>query len=253
MDLLGDPLIIRPIQTGWKFTIEPYRSCRIGFIDNPDHHFGNGSVWTGTWNESHGTELLLTLVLRPPSCFSERMTKWRCFRVEWWMQLLEENVAMMKYVEPTLLSSEWRKSCDQKSRPLMTRPSHVQCQQGSYRITLVGVSRDMPTSQTMSIILNILVLSMMQNTVSTTQGWFRWRFFNAMSRQFIWFVALGQQAGERICHQGMIQCFSQWGQVWIASLGQLLDKFLCGWSVFWFSWMLNWVLQAILPRFRRLE
>jgi len=48
MVLLGDPLTTRPIQTGWGFTIEPYPSWLFRFIDNPDHQFGNSSVWTRT-------------------------------------------------------------------------------------------------------------------------------------------------------------------------------------------------------------
>jgi len=47
---------------GWEFTIEPYPSGWVGFIDNPDRQFGNGSVWTRTWTRSDSTEPLLTLV-----------------------------------------------------------------------------------------------------------------------------------------------------------------------------------------------
>jgi hypothetical protein len=32
------------------------------FIDNPDHQFGNGSVWTQTRTQSAGPEPLLTLL-----------------------------------------------------------------------------------------------------------------------------------------------------------------------------------------------
>ena len=44
MDLLGDPVTTRPIQTGWQFTMEPYLSRFVGLLDDPDRQFGNGSV-----------------------------------------------------------------------------------------------------------------------------------------------------------------------------------------------------------------
>jgi len=37
MDLLGNLLTTRPIQSGWEFTIEPYPSWLSSFIDNQDH------------------------------------------------------------------------------------------------------------------------------------------------------------------------------------------------------------------------
>jgi len=61
MDPLGDPLTTRPIQTGWEFTLKPYPSRQFGFIDNPDHRFGTGSVSTRTRTRSDGPEQLLTL------------------------------------------------------------------------------------------------------------------------------------------------------------------------------------------------
>ena len=61
MDLLGDQLTTRPIQTGWKFSMEAYPSGRCRFIDDPDRHFGNSSVWTRTQTRSDGPEPVLTL------------------------------------------------------------------------------------------------------------------------------------------------------------------------------------------------
>jgi hypothetical protein len=61
MDPLGDPLTTLPIQTGWKFTMEPYPRGLFGFIDDPDRQFGNCSVWTRTRTRSDGAEPLLTL------------------------------------------------------------------------------------------------------------------------------------------------------------------------------------------------
>jgi len=61
MDLLSDPLITRPIQTGWEFTIEPYLSWQFGLIDNADCEFGNGSGWTRHRTRSDGPEPLVTL------------------------------------------------------------------------------------------------------------------------------------------------------------------------------------------------
>jgi len=63
MDLLGDPLTTRPIQTGWEFSMEPYPSGRFRCVDDPDPQFGNGSVWTRTQTRSDGPEPLLTLDL----------------------------------------------------------------------------------------------------------------------------------------------------------------------------------------------
>jgi len=62
MDPLGDPLTTLPLQTGSEFTMEPYPSRQLGFIDDPDRQFGNGSVWTWTRTQSDGPEPLLTLV-----------------------------------------------------------------------------------------------------------------------------------------------------------------------------------------------
>jgi hypothetical protein len=61
MDSLGDTLTTRPNQPGWEITSEPYPSGQFGCIDDPDHHFSNGSVWTRTRTRSAGPEPLLTL------------------------------------------------------------------------------------------------------------------------------------------------------------------------------------------------
>jgi len=41
--------------------MEPYPSRQFGFSDDPDHQFGNGSVWTRTRTRCDGPEPLLTL------------------------------------------------------------------------------------------------------------------------------------------------------------------------------------------------
>jgi hypothetical protein len=61
MDLLGDLLTTRPIQTGWEFTKEPYLSGQYGLIDNLDRQIGNSSVSTRTGTRSSCPETLLTL------------------------------------------------------------------------------------------------------------------------------------------------------------------------------------------------
>jgi hypothetical protein len=61
MDLLGNPLTTRPIQTDWEFTFQSYHGWQFGFIDNPDRQFGNGSVWTRTRTWSDSPEPLLIL------------------------------------------------------------------------------------------------------------------------------------------------------------------------------------------------
>ena len=64
MDPLGDQLTTRPIQTGWVFTFEPYPSWRLGFIDNPERRFGNGSDWIRTRTRSDDPDPLLILGLQ---------------------------------------------------------------------------------------------------------------------------------------------------------------------------------------------
>jgi len=61
MDLLGNPLITGPIQTGEEYTMEPYPSVQFGFTENPDGQCGNCSVWTQTRSRSDGPEPLLTV------------------------------------------------------------------------------------------------------------------------------------------------------------------------------------------------
>ena len=63
MDPLGNPLTIRPIQTGWEFTMQPDLSRQFRFIDDLDHRFDNGSVWTRSRIRSDGPGPLLTLVV----------------------------------------------------------------------------------------------------------------------------------------------------------------------------------------------
>jgi hypothetical protein len=63
MDLLGDLLISREIQMCWEFTLAPYASWRIGFIDNPDRQIGNGLGTTLSQTRSDGSEPLSTLVV----------------------------------------------------------------------------------------------------------------------------------------------------------------------------------------------
>jgi hypothetical protein len=43
--------------------MEPYPSGHFGFIDDQDHQFGNGSVWTRSRTRSNGPEPLLTLLV----------------------------------------------------------------------------------------------------------------------------------------------------------------------------------------------
>jgi len=62
MDPLGNPLTTCTIQMSWVFTTELYPSGQFGFIDDPDHQFGNGSVWTRTQTISEGPEPFLLLL-----------------------------------------------------------------------------------------------------------------------------------------------------------------------------------------------
>jgi len=61
MDLLGNPLGTRPIQTGWEISIKPYPNWRFGYIANTDHQFGNGSFLTQTRTWIDGPAMLLSL------------------------------------------------------------------------------------------------------------------------------------------------------------------------------------------------
>jgi len=140
-----------------------------------------------------------------------------------------------------------------KSKSLITWASGVLCQTGSNRITLLGVSRDLPTSQTMLIMISIWVVVTRQNTFHTAQMQFGWPLLNTTSKQFILFVALGPDGGDSISHQETIQCFSGWGWVWIATLSWLQDAVPHSWSVFSASRILNQALMGILPWFRGLQ
>jgi len=135
----------------------------------------------------------------------------------------------------------------------MTLLSCVRSQKGSYRITLLGVLTDLPTSQTRSTMISISVVSKMQNTFGTAQQQFPSPIVGGTSRQFISFIELGPHGGESLSNQYMIQCFSGWGQLWIATVSQLLDAFLHSWSVFSSSRMLNRALEGYLPWFRHLQ
>jgi len=137
--------------------------------------------------------------------------------------------------------------------PLMTWPTGVQCQKGSYRITLVGVSRDLPTSPTTLITIRNQVISIMRHTLHTAQWQFCWHLFSATSRQFIWFVTLGSQGGDRISYKEIIQFFSEWGQVRIATLSRLLNAFPHIWSVISWSRILNQALKGFVPCFGRFQ
>jgi len=95
------------------------------------------------------------IVARPPFRLCEGMPGRRCFSIESWMQTLQNNIARLIYLWPKHLSSEWWKTHDLKSRPLRNWPSGVQCPKGSYRIPLLGVSRELPTSQTTSFMSSI--------------------------------------------------------------------------------------------------
>jgi len=61
MDPLGNPITTRPIQPGWELSIEPYPCGWLGFTEEPDRQFGNGSVLPQTRIWSDGLEPLLTL------------------------------------------------------------------------------------------------------------------------------------------------------------------------------------------------
>jgi len=61
--------------------MEPYPSGQLGFIDDPDRQFGNGSVWTRTRTHSHGPEPLLTLLTTHPIPLNTKRPFWTMFRM----------------------------------------------------------------------------------------------------------------------------------------------------------------------------
>ena len=44
--------------------MEPYMSGQLGFIDNQDRQFGNGTVWTLSQTRNHSPEPLLTICIQ---------------------------------------------------------------------------------------------------------------------------------------------------------------------------------------------
>jgi len=124
---------------------------------------------------------------------------------------------------------------------------------GELQNTLLGVSRDLPTSQTTSITISVSVVSTMQNTFGTMQLQFCWRPLNAMSKQFIWFVALGPWGGESISHREMMHCFSGLGRVRMATLTGSWDAVPHSWSAFSSSRMQNRAFKGFLPWFSHLQ
>lgn len=118
---------------------------------------------------------------------------------------------------------------------------------------MLPVSRDLPTSPSTSSTINLSVVFSMHNTLVIMQKKFQWPLLNAISRQFIWSPALGQQGGESIRHQKMIQYISRGGQVLIATFSRRLGAFLYDWIDFSSSRILNRVLKNISPWFRQLQ
>jgi len=120
---------------------------------------------------------------------------------------------------------EWWKCCDQKSTLFMTWLSGVQCKNGSNKISLVGVSRDLPTSQITWIIIIILVVSTLQNTFRKMQLWVKSPLFHVTHKQLILFVAMYPPGGETRIHQPMIQHGSGSGRVQVFTVCWLYDAF----------------------------
>jgi len=64
MDQLDNPLTTHQILTSWEVSIEPYRICQFGCIDDSDSLYGNGVDPTWTCTRRGGQNLLRTL--HPP-------------------------------------------------------------------------------------------------------------------------------------------------------------------------------------------
>jgi len=97
------------------------------------------------------------VVRRPPSWVCEQYPKTQCSSIESWIQMLQHKVVSMFCHWAIRLSRDWWKTRDRKSRLLMTRPSGMQRETESDRMTLVGVSRDLLTSLTTPIKISISV------------------------------------------------------------------------------------------------
>jgi len=93
----------------------------------------------------------------------------------------------------------------------------------------------------------------MQKGFSTLRCQLEWWLFNPLSRQFVWFIAMGPQGGESISHQEMIQGHSGWGRVWMATSIRHYNTFPHIQSVFSSLRMLNQALKVFLAGFRCLQ
>jgi hypothetical protein len=144
------------------------------------------------------------LIMRPPSRYREQKPESRRSSNKSWTPTLQNELLTRIFLHVMCLWSEGYKTRVQISRPLITSPSGVQCQHGSYRIGLLGVSGDLPPSQTMSITISITVFSIREIVFSTTQKQFHWRLFIATYKWFILWVEQGPQCGQTICHKDMI-------------------------------------------------
>jgi len=100
------------------------------------------SLWTKAWME---------------------VFQYRVLRANSSKQRRKNEMPLTKAPFIRMMKTPWREI------PLNTWPSGVQCEKGSYRITLLGVSRDLPTSHTMSITISISVSSTMQHTFGRMQ------------------------------------------------------------------------------------
>jgi len=86
MDLPGKFRTIRPIQTGWELSIEPYPSWRFGCIVIQDHHFTNCPDWTRTRARSDILEPLRTLgvsIINTGSILCYIKVNFRFFNMSW--------------------------------------------------------------------------------------------------------------------------------------------------------------------------
>jgi len=151
------------------------------------------------WNLNNCTDK--QIVMRHPLRLCEWQPRRRCFKINSWMWILHINVTTMICLWPKRITSDLWTLHDQISRPFATYPNGVQCQNGSYRINLRGVSRYLWTAQATSIKISIGVVPTMQNRFGKMQLQFLGCEFNATSNQFLLFVALHPQGGECISHQ----------------------------------------------------
>jgi len=134
---------------------------QLGYILNACFELSKKAMMDLTQVYKHSNHHEATFQLLPTNA------KRTFFSIQSCMQTLQNNLTMMNCLTLKCQSSKCRKIDNQKSRPLMTWLIGVQCQKGSYRITMLRILRDLPTLQTTLIRISIWFLSTIERPSRT--------------------------------------------------------------------------------------